>query len=135
MCKLLGVTRGGYYAWQRREPSARSLSDAELSEHVREVHAQSRGYYGSPRVTGRLRMLGVPVGRRRVARLMRQGSLQGRSARLYRRSKVGQRRLGTSILIALFAGIVAVYLLPPSWLAPLPTCVAICVAIFAIIVR
>ena len=44
-------------------------------------------------------------------------------------------RLGTSILIALFAGIVAVYLLPPSWLAPLSTCAAICVAIFAIIVR
>ena len=97
MCKLLGVTRGGYYAWQRREPSARSLSDAELSEHVREVHAQSRGYYGSPRVTGRLRMLGVPVGRRRVARLMRQGSLQGRSARLYRRSKVGQRAFFDSV--------------------------------------
>ena len=51
MCRLLRVTRGGYYAWQRREPSERARQDVQLLERVREVHQRSRGYYGSPRVT------------------------------------------------------------------------------------
>jgi len=97
MCALLGVTRGGFYAWARRQPSERQLQDAELIEQVREVHERSRGYYGSPRVTGQLRRQGVTVGRRRVARLMRRARLQGRSARLYRRAKVGQRAFFASV--------------------------------------
>jgi putative transposase len=97
MCALYGVTRGGFYAWQGRQPSARAIDDEQLIEYVRQVHERSRGYYGRPRVTGQLRRLGVLVGQRRVARLMRQAGLQGRSARLYRRSKVAQR--------AFFAGV------------------------------
>lgn len=91
MCELYGVTRAGLYAWQKRQPSARSQEDAQLLEQVRTAHERSRGYYGSPRVTGQLRLNGHPVGRRRVARLMRLAGLQGRSARLYRHSKVAQR--------------------------------------------
>jgi len=97
MCALYGVTRGGFYAWQRRQPSARSCQDAQLIEQVRNVHQQSRGYYGSPRVVGQLRRQGLVIGQRRVARLMRQAKLQGRSARLYRRSKVGQRAFFASV--------------------------------------
>ena len=97
MCRVLRVTRGGYYAWQRREPSERARQDALLLERVRQVHEQSRGYYGSPRVTSQLRLQGLTLGRRRVARLMAQASLQGRSARLYRRSKVGQRSFFASL--------------------------------------
>jgi putative transposase len=97
MCALMGVTRGGYYAWCRRQPSARSLADLQLVERVRQVHSNSRGYYGSPRVTGQLHRDGVHVGRRRVARLMRLAGLQGRSARLYRRAKVGQRAFFASV--------------------------------------
>ena len=97
MCALLGVTRGGFYAWQRRQPCDRAHHDAELIEHVRRVHERSRGYYGSPRVTGQLHREGVVVGRRRVARLMRLAGLQGRSARLYRRPKVAQRAFFAAI--------------------------------------
>lgn len=97
MCALYRVTRSGYYAWQRRQPSDRALADAHLIEQVRQIHQRSRGFYGSPRVVGQLRREGVSIGRRRVARLMREARLQGRSARLYRRSKVGQR--------AFFAGV------------------------------
>jgi putative transposase len=97
MCALYGVTRGGFYAWQRREPSDRSLQDDALIEQVRQVHADSRGYYGSPRVLGKLRQQGVSIGQRRVARLMRRACIQGRSARLYRRSKVGQRAFFASV--------------------------------------
>lgn len=91
MCQLYGVTRAGFYAWERRQPSLRQQEDEQLLDRVRSAHERSRGYYGSPRVTGQLRLDGHPVGRRRVARLMRVAGLQGRSARLYRHSKVAQR--------------------------------------------
>lgn len=97
MCELHGVSRGGFYAWQRRQPSDRVKADARLIEQVRQVHERSRGYYGSPRVTGQLRREGVEVGRRRVARLMREARLQGRSARLYRNRKVLQRAFYASV--------------------------------------
>ena len=71
MCALYGVTRGGFYAWQARVPSARSISDAALIERVGQVHRDSRGLYGCPRVARKLRQHGIAVGRRRVSRLMR----------------------------------------------------------------
>jgi putative transposase len=91
MCALHGVTRTGFYAWCKRQPSQRQQDDLQLIERVRQIHADSRGFYGSPRVVGQLRLEGQQVGRRRVARLMREAGLQGRSARLYRHSKVLQR--------------------------------------------
>jgi putative transposase len=97
MCALHRVTRAGFYAWQARLPSEHSQRDAQLLEQVRLVHERSRGFYGSPRVTGQLRLDGFGVGRRRVARLMRQAGLQGRSARLYRHSKVLQRAFFASV--------------------------------------
>ena len=50
MCRLLGVSASGYYAWQGRRPSARAAGDAALLEHIREAHEQSYGTYGAPRV-------------------------------------------------------------------------------------
>lgn len=97
MCPLYGVTRGGFYAWQCRQPSARASQDARLTERIRQVHTQSRGYYGSPRVARQLRCEGESVGRRRVARLMRGARLQGRSARRYHRSMVRQRAFFASV--------------------------------------
>ena len=103
MCALYGVTRGGFYAWQCRQPSERTSQDARLTERIRQVHQQSRGYYGSPRVASQLRCEGVAIGQRRVARLMRCARLQGRSARRYHRSMVGQRAFfdaGLAILLS-----------------------------------
>jgi putative transposase len=91
MCDLHGVTRAGFYAWRKRDTSARKQADARLIQRVMQIHADSRGLYGSPRVAGQLRLEGEVVGTRRVARLMREARLQGRSARLYRHSKVKQR--------------------------------------------
>ena len=91
MCALYGVTRSGFYAWQGRQPSERSSQDARLTERIRQLHQQSRDYYGSPRVASQLRREGEPIDRRRVARLMRCARLQGRNARRYHRSMVGQR--------------------------------------------
>ena len=97
MCALYEVTRGGFYAWQGRQPSARTSQDARLTERIRQVHERSRGCYGSPRVVRQLRHEGERVGRRRVARLMRGARLQGRSARRYHRSMVGQRAFFASV--------------------------------------
>lgn len=92
VCRRFGVTRAGFYAWRKRALSLRSMSDAAMTERVREVFQEAHGLYGSPRVTRELLSRGVLVGRRRVARLMRLARLQGRSARLYRRSRVSQKK-------------------------------------------
>lgn len=97
MCKHLGVTRGGYYAWRAREPSQRQLDDDSITAQIRSVYATSLNTYGSPRVTEAMQQAGVSIGRRRVARLMRRASIQGRSARLYRRRRVGQKAFYRSI--------------------------------------
>jgi len=97
MCAQLKVTRAGFYAWQTRQASERDEQDALLLQRVRDVHERSRGFYGSPRVTGQLRLDGLCVGRRRIARLMRLAGLQGRSARLYRQSKVARRAFYASV--------------------------------------
>jgi transposase InsO family protein len=77
MCELLGVSESGYWAWCRRPPSDRELSDAWLTERIRRIHAVSGGRYGSPRVHAMLRREGIRVGEKRVERLMRLAGLQG----------------------------------------------------------
>ena len=77
VCKMLGVSKSGYYAWRSRPPSNRSRQDAALTEKIREIHGRSQQTYGYPRVHAELRSLGVRCGRRRVARLMRAAGLWG----------------------------------------------------------
>lgn len=85
MCKLLGVTHGGYYSWRYRAPSKRTLEDGRLLGLIRKVHQGSREIYGSPRVHAALKRAGETVGKRRVERLMREHRIQAVSERLYRR--------------------------------------------------
>jgi putative transposase len=77
MCRVLGVSPSGYWAWRKRGPSDRSRADAELSERIRTIHRRSRGTYGCPRVHAELAATGHPCGRKRVARLMRAAGLAG----------------------------------------------------------
>jgi putative transposase len=77
LCRVLKVSKSGYYAWKSRPPSKRSRQDAALTEKIREIHRRSRETYGYPRVHAELCALGVRCGRRRVARLMRGAGLQG----------------------------------------------------------
>jgi putative transposase len=77
LCRALCVSRAGFHAWQRRGPSPRARSDHELLERIRQVHRESRGSYGWPRVHAELRHRGVRVSRKRVARLMRGAGLCG----------------------------------------------------------
>lgn len=83
MCQLMDVSRSGFYAWRARPLSQRSIRDQELTELVHKAHEEGRRVYGSPRVMKQLRQWGVLVGRHRVARLMRQARLQGRSNHLF----------------------------------------------------
>jgi putative transposase len=80
MCERLGVSRAGFYEWRTRRhtPAARTLADRELTVTIRQIHRQSRGIYGAPRVHAELVLgMGLRIGRKRVARLMRQDGLQG----------------------------------------------------------
>lgn len=81
MCRVLGVSPSGYYAWQHRAPSARAQRDAELTMKIHTIHLESRGTYGAPRVHAELAAQGIHVGRKRVARLMRAARVQGVSRR------------------------------------------------------
>lgn len=77
LCRVLRVSRAGYYAWAGRGVSARAQADEDLSAQIKEAHARSRGTYGVPRVHAALRAAGTRTSRRRVARLMRAGGLAG----------------------------------------------------------
>jgi putative transposase len=81
MCRLLGVSTSGFYAWRDRPDSVRAQDDAQLLERIRDIHQRSRDSYGRPRVHAELAEQGVRVGAKRVARLMRAAGLQGVSRR------------------------------------------------------
>lgn len=77
MCRVLRVSRSGYYACRVRPPSHRDRYNAALTERIRRIHRDSRGTYGAPRIHAQLRADGVRVGNKRVARLMREEGLEG----------------------------------------------------------
>ena len=83
LCRVLGVTRQGYYAYAAREPGPRATGEAALEVSVREVFEASRGTYGSPRVRAQLQRDGVRTSKRRVERLMRGLGLVARRPRRF----------------------------------------------------
>ena len=76
MCWLLQVSRSGYYAWRKRQPSAREMADAQLLEAIKKIFAASGQTYGSPRIHMELRAEGIRCSRKRVERLMRENGLK-----------------------------------------------------------
>ena len=82
--RVLQVSKSGYYAWQTRKPSNRDLEDERLRPKILEAFKTGRGSYGSPRVQSELVDQGFEIGRRRVARLMREMGLEGLSPRKFR---------------------------------------------------
>ena len=77
MCKILRVSKSGFYGWRDRAPSARAQADALLTQRITRIHRDSRETYGAPRIHFELRTLGVRCAKKRVARLMRQAGLFG----------------------------------------------------------
>jgi putative transposase len=83
MCDVLQVSRSGYYAWRDRPPSPRAVRRAERREQIRTIFAQSRGRYGSPKITAVLRQTGERIAQKTVARLMREAGIRSRVVRKY----------------------------------------------------
>ena len=81
MCRVLGVSPSGYYAWRHRPLSARARADVELTAKIQVIHRESRGTYGAPRIHAELIADAVLSGRKRVARLMRGAGVRGVSRR------------------------------------------------------
>jgi putative transposase len=86
MCEILEVSRSGFYAWPKRQPSQREASNRRLAERerIREIPISTNGICGSPRIYRELRDAGEPCGRHRVARIMRAEGIRGRSKRRFR---------------------------------------------------
>jgi transposase InsO family protein len=86
LCRVLDVSRSGFYAWSSRSASPRSIDDSRLIAEVAAVFDEHKGRYGSVRITRELRSSGVRVGRHRVRRLMRQAAMRVRSRRRWVRT-------------------------------------------------
>ncbi len=84
MCRILRVTRSGYYAWKKRGESRRKRRDAVLLEKIRESYRESRGRYGSPNIHEDLRQWDYRCSRKRVARLMREAGLRAKTMQRFR---------------------------------------------------
>jgi transposase InsO family protein len=90
LCRLLAVSRSGFYRWIAAEPTrvARAAAEDVLAAQITAVHAASGGTYGSPRVTAELRDQGVRVNRKRVERIMSQRAVVGRHLRRGKRTTI-----------------------------------------------
>ncbi len=90
MCEFFEVSRSGYYAWRSGSVSKRAFEDAEITAAILEVHEESGGSYGAPRIQVELaEARGLHVGRKRVARLMREARIEGITRR--RKPRTTQR--------------------------------------------
>ena len=94
MCRRLGVSTSGYYAWRGRPPSTRAVQDAQLSLCIRAIHRRYRGRYGRPRIYDELGDQGHRVGVRRVGRLMREQGLFGRMPKRFKKTTHSAHDLG-----------------------------------------
>ena len=83
ICRVLGVTRSGFFAWLKREPSLRQRRREQLVRKIKAVHQQNRGLYGSPRVHRALLIDGQRVSRNTVAKLMRQERIRAKTKRRF----------------------------------------------------
>ena len=93
MCAVLGVSTSGYHGWLNRPMSDRELEDRELTDRIEAIWIRSDRTYGAPRIHAELADQGVRVGRKRVARLMRDGGMQGVSRRKWVRTTIRDEKM------------------------------------------
>lgn len=86
LCYLMGVSQSGYFAWKDRPVSRRQRADLVMLAHIRSAWSLSNGTYGSPRMTRELQDQGFAVGRRRIARLMRENKMHARQKRRFKKT-------------------------------------------------
>ncbi len=78
LCKMMEVSRSGFYGWRRRPKSKRAQQDEGLTRQIHHIYAQNRRVYGAPRIHAELRDQDIRCSRKRVARLMRSAGLKGK---------------------------------------------------------
>jgi putative transposase len=93
LCRSVGVSSSGYYAWLSRKPSDRACEDARLLEKIRKVHIESREAYGTERVCDRLRQQGESCGRHRVQRLRQTHAIHTKRRRRFLRARSAYQRV------------------------------------------
>lgn len=93
MCRVLDVSRSGYYTWRTRPKSRRDVYNETLIAKMREIHETSRKLYGSPRMTEELKAQGFTCSENRVAALMRQHQIRARILRKFRRTGQGATKI------------------------------------------
>ncbi len=86
LCRVLGVSRSGFYAWRSRGPSAAEVRREELTEEVKDVHAEVQGRYGSPRIHAELVARGTACCVNTVARVMREAGIAAKTKRKFRQT-------------------------------------------------
>jgi putative transposase len=86
LCRVLGVSRSGFYAWRSREPSAAAARREELTAEVKEIHAEVKGRYGSPRIHAELVARGTTCCVNMVARVMREAGIAAKPKRKFRQT-------------------------------------------------
>jgi putative transposase len=91
MCRVLGVSPSGYYAWCNRQPSPRRQTDIALGDQIEAFHRASHSTYGRPRLHADLRDAGISISGKRLARLMRERNIQGASRRKFTVTTVRDR--------------------------------------------
>jgi len=84
MCRMLSDSRSGYYSWRDRPPSSRDQANRILAAEIKRVFDDEKGRPGSPRISRRLQEEGIPAGRHRVAKLMRDNGLRAKAAKKYK---------------------------------------------------
>jgi transposase InsO family protein len=98
MCEMLGVSRGGYYAWAKRAPSGRDLEDRSLTRVIKEIHGENEGKYGIDRIHGEMAKRGYRVGPRRVRRLARAAGLSCVHPKPYKATTVQDEANGDGLV-------------------------------------
>jgi len=84
MCRMLTVSRSGYYGWRGRPPSDREQANVRLAADVQRIYAEHKGRTGAPRITKHLHAEGQAVGKNRVASVMQAERLRAKAARKYK---------------------------------------------------
>lgn len=84
LCKVLGVSRSGYYAWDKRPVSDRAKENAKILAKIKEIHSNSRQSYGSRKITEELRRSGILINHKRVVRLMLSSGIRSKLAKKYK---------------------------------------------------
>src|SRR6185503_20494348 len=92
MCRVLQVSRSGYYVWRRHAVSRRAHADMQLLAHIRAVHMEHRQVYGAVKTWRTLKGRGIACGKHRVARLRREGGIESLRKRAFRVMAGHERR-------------------------------------------